>query len=800
MGEELKEPPRVVVRAPILEAMLADAEKIMGEIETAKGAQDPDIALHRWRVGSLRSRAESGQQLADAKGAIEEEIAALQKIAREPSKPGEAAAAFAVEKKPDTFRVTNGTIGIAISTSGGLSVSGIYNGVTQCEMVAHGPQTPLWEIEFHNAEGKSAVLSPATKGFEHSVNCETSPDGEFALVRAVSRHADLGEEKDAVDVEATARLQKGSAFSVWRIKVMNRARTWGVWEARFPQIQPGGENGVTAYPSGWGVLLPLDGPPFSHQALYPSGSCVMQFGSFNAGESGLYYAAHDGAASTKKLAFSSDGASSSMRMGLGQYPEGMGVPAKNYEQPYDVLIGVFKGDWFTATKIYRAWALKQKWCSKGRMAERADVSPKIKNIALWALSGGAASDTIPGLLNFKQRFGVPLATHWYSWHVIPFDHTYPEYFPPKPGFKEGVKTATDAGVLVMPYINGRLWDVGIVSFVKEGLKYATRDEKGKAYIEVYGSKRLLAAMCPYTKLWQDRVGEIVWRLIDEFGVSGVYTDQVAAAAPRLCLDASHGHPLGGGSWWVEGYDKMLTALRARIKSKHPDSFLTTESNAEPYIQHYDAYLMCNSTQGNLIPMFSSVYSDMILTFGRYTFEGDAKDENAFYMKEGQLFIFGGQLGWIGYFPADPKYKEQGDYLKALSECRARTQKFMALGEMLPPLELRDPSTSSGQVPKVVGQWAVWRTKQKIELPAVMNSVWKAPDGAIGIALTNMSAQPVAASFAIDLSRYGLAGTKRLVSELSEKGWRDIGTSYTSIYTRSEHMPPRSVRFLAITPK
>ena len=518
----------------------------------------------------------------------------------------------------------------------------------------------------------------------------------------------------------------------------------------------------------------------------------MQFGSFNAGRSGLYFGAHDALASTKKLAFSSDGASADVRRSLGQYPEGMGVPGKTYEQPYDVVIGAFDGDWFTAAKIYREWALKQKWCAKGRIADRADVSPKIKNVALWAMSGGEAEKTIPDLLNFKERFaGIPLATHWYSWHVIPFDNSYPEYFPPKPGFKEGVKTATDAGILVMPYINGRLWDVQIPSFPREAVHDVTRDEKGKAYIEQYGSKRMLGAMCPWTKLWQQKVGDIVWRLIDEFGVSGVYTDQVGAAAPHFCMDASHGHPLGGGSWWVEGYDKMLAPLRARIKAKYPDSFLTTESNAEPYIEHYDAYLMCNSTQGNLIPMFSAVYSDMILTFGRYTFEGDAKDENAFYMKEGELFVFGGQLGWIGHFPADPKYKAEGDYLKALSECRNWAQKWMALGEMLHPLDYK------GEMPSVVGQWAVWRTKQKVELPAVMNSVWRAQDGTIGIALTNMSAKPMKATFEFDATKYGLKGNASVVSELTEKGLQKITAYSSKIFEHSEEMPPRSVRFLVV---
>ena len=45
--------------------------------------------------------------------------------------------------------------------------------------------------------------------------------------------------------------------------------------------------------------------------------------------------------------------------------------------------------------------------------------------------------------------------------------------------------------------------------------------------------------------------------MNECGVKGVYIDQIAAAAPTLCFDKSHGHPLGGGHWWTEGYWKLL---------------------------------------------------------------------------------------------------------------------------------------------------------------------------------------------------------------------------------------------------
>ena len=50
-----------------------------------------------------------------------------------------------------------------------------------------------------------------------------------------------------------------------------------------------------------------------------------------------------------------------------------------------------------------------------------------------------------------------------------------------------------SGTFVMPYINGRLWDTRDrgtedFEFTKVALPAVTKDEKGKPYIESYGSK------------------------------------------------------------------------------------------------------------------------------------------------------------------------------------------------------------------------------------------------------------------------------------------------------------------------
>ena len=89
----------------------------------------------------------------------------------------------------------------------------------------------------------------------------------------------------------------------------------------------------------------------------------------------------------------------------------------------------------------------------------------------------------------------------------------------------------------MPYINGRLCDPKSKTWTQEGGdKAAARQENGKPYTEVYGSKVPLNVMCPATKQWQDKIAGIVDRLVNECGVDGVYIDQIGAAYAVRCFN------------------------------------------------------------------------------------------------------------------------------------------------------------------------------------------------------------------------------------------------------------------------
>ncbi len=338
-------------------------------------------------------------------------------------------------------------------------------------------------------------------------------------------------------------------------------------------------------------------------------------------------------------------------------------------------------------------------------------------------TGGGPASVVPRMKRFAEALGVPVGIHWYSWHQIPFDNDYPHYFPALDGFEEGVAELQRSGVYVMPYINGRLWDTRDrgqedFEFTKVARPAATKDEAGEPYVESYGSKEQdgsrvqLAAMCPTTEVWRNKVHEIVGRLMNECGVKGVYIDQVAAAQPQLCFDRSHGHPAGGGDWWTAGYWEMLNRIR---KDLPPDRMLTTECNAEPYAHVFDGYLTWHWQYDGQVPAFPAVYGGALQMFGRAYRGGPTKDL-ALRMKAGQQLVFGEQIGWL-----DPSVVDEAEnfaFFRQVVRLRWLLKRYFYAGQMARPPKL------IGQIPRVTADWQ-WSGEWPVTTDALLAGAWSA---------------------------------------------------------------------------
>ncbi len=374
---------------------------------------------------------------------------------------------------------------------------------------------------------------------------------------------------------------------------------------------------------------------FHHQGLYPEPWTTMQFMAAydEQSKTGLYVAMHDPNAGAKDISVASRPEERAVIFTFDHPAEDMSVGGNGFVLSGEAIWQLFRGDWFDAAMIYRHWTRREaRWFPELGDEGRDDTPQWMRELPVWTTASGDRAQVVSQVKEFAEYMDVPVGFHWYGWHQIPFDNDYPHYFPVTEGFSEGVRDLQQAGIYVMPYINGRLWDMhdrGVedYQFTSVALPAATKDEEGQPYVEMYGSKEAdgspvrFAVMCPATELWQNRIRSICLRLFDEYHVDGVYIDQISAMSPKLCFDKTHGHPLGGGHWWVEGYWEMLQSIRDAMPE---GGMLTSECNAEPYARWLDGYLTWTWQHDGQVPAFMAVYGGAIQMFGRAYRGGETK--------------------------------------------------------------------------------------------------------------------------------------------------------------------------------
>jgi hypothetical protein len=588
-------------------------------------------------------------------------------------------------------------VGIGVATNG-LRLASLYDMRLRQELLT-SPALPLFSLTLRQAGGKGDTTITADTGWR-KVSCIPGARG-FVL----RWHQPLDAALHGISVQAIGTMFPSLNEWRWDLRVENKSDRWSITKVLFPQVALAdlGTNAAVLFPRGPGeVQRDLWRRKFSYHGNYPGGWCAMQFmAAYREGPepTGLYFAVHDPWGSTKDLSLEGDPATHAVRMRFEHPAPNLGRPGNSFRLSGRAIWKLLRGDWFDAAVTYRDWVRREaRWWPRLTDQGRPDVPPWMRALNIWAQTGGAPADCVPRVLNFQRFLNVPLGFHWYNWHQIPFDNDYPHYFPAKPGFDPGVAELQRNGVFAMPYINGRLWDSHDrgsedFEFTRRALAAATKRDNGQPYLESYGSKETngnpvrLAAICPTTPLWQQTVRDLVLKLTRESGTRAVYIDQIAAAAPTLCMDPSHGHPLGGGHWWNEGYWNMLDTIRRALPD---DAALTTECNGEPFVRWFDGYLTWHWQYDGQVPAFPAVYGSAIPMFGRAYRGGPTKDL-ALRMKAAQQLVFGEQIGWLD--PTVLQEKDNADFLRKIVQLRARLNRYFSAGEMDRPPKLM------GTIPK-----------------------------------------------------------------------------------------------------
>ncbi|MCC6485768.1 MAG: hypothetical protein IT209_13075 [Armatimonadetes bacterium] len=620
-----------------------------------------------------------------------------------------------------------------------LKLQEVSTGATQWLSEA-GEDGSLWQIALEGPESKTSDVSASTLALSHF----EQRSGEVL----VEWDGDSAQGLTSVQMKVVADAEK--SLTRWSLSA-TVAAGWTVVRADFPRIPNIAlRRGLKfAAPAGWGCEYPVK-PGMSYGATYPSVMAAMQFTAFYDAARGLYIGLHDVRGSHKRLVARADESHASfvcsnwLALEPGQ---------SQWRLPYQPVIAAFRGSHYEAASLYRDFTFETKWGKDLTLGHRA-IPSWMRDTDLWLMPAPEPLENVEACIEASEYFGVPIALHWYRWHEIPFDTLYPEYFPAKPNFAEGVRKLQEAGFRVMPYINGRLCDPNSTTWNEEGgSRWAARKEDGEPYTEVYGSKVPLNVMCPATGFWQDKIAGLVRRLTQEYGVDAVYIDQIGAAHPERCFATGHGHPPGGGTFWVEGYRRMLDQIRRELPE---DKAITTEEDGECWNDQLDALLLVNtpaSAAARPIPIFPAVYSGRAIAFGfQYIAPDDLDRSLPWRAKMGRAFVWGSQLGWVGVGRImDPKASTEAEFLRNLSRCRHLAHEFLAEGRFLGELQ------AGGDNPVVTGEGsaAFSDATYPISMPSVLASVWKSEKGRVGVALANVSDEAHEIALKLPLEAVGI---------------------------------------------
>ena len=671
--------------------------------------------------------------------------------------------------------------------------------------VAIGAADGCWSLELTVA-GKSRQLSPRDAG---RVEFAPLPQGRQGVRMVWTEFSAV----PGLRVDVTGELTSQSGGSRWQVAV-DKPADLALGAVIFPRFRVGAQRGQEALAvaawMGEQVANPraaLAGPKSAGQRLawdYP-GRLSLQCLALTASEGpGLYLACDDAAAFRKTFVARTDG-QGGLAFELIHSPEDAARGSSRYAPAYGVRIGSLRGDWLTAAERYRAWAQGQDWTRQARRA-RGETPPWVLDTALWVWNRGRSEGVLGPATQLGRELGLPVSVLWHWWHGCAYDVGFPEYLPPREGsepFRAALTSAQRQGVHALVYMNQRLWGLSTASWRELGAeRFAVKGASGGFRREVYNTftGQACVSMCLGTPFWRDTYAGLAERAVRELGVDGIYMDQ--ACSSLACFDPSHGHPLGGGTYWMQGFRQLEGDIRARTRAVRAVA-LAGEGSGEAWLPHLDLMLSLQVSRERYmapgegwepIPMFGAVYHAVALPFGSYSSLTappydelwpketapaeplallDRKYARQFYFEQARSLVWGQQPMLANFRPEQlTERAEEIGYLLRLARLRYRALPWLRDGEFI-----RTPALHVGTVSSAMSRLSIYAgqrggvTAYSGDLPRALAGAWRAPDGRRAIVLASIVEEPL--TLDLDLAAAGfITAPHEQIHRFDEAGRRE----------------------------
>ena len=321
-----------------------------------------------------------------------------------------------------------GDLVLAFDDAGLLrSIRRASNGYPYLEQPAGGVSP--WRLELRDGTGQARTVT----AFDARA-CHVKAEGaglrltwrEIANGPGVVVHASLAPQDDGL---------------AWRLAVDGLHPGAALWQADFPVLEglrPIGQGDEER------LLLPKAGGYVVRNAAqarlsaledgaarfsYPCDLTMQFVAYYREGGDGLLAMAQDQDGYTKRFSLHKD---EGLRWTLAveHFPAGMPLASGRFSPPYPVVLTAFGGDWMDAAERYRAWAIRQPWCSRGPLHARHDIPSWLLGNGLWVWNRGPSHKVLPGARRVQEVVQAPVALNWYWWHATSYDTHFPDYLPP----------------------------------------------------------------------------------------------------------------------------------------------------------------------------------------------------------------------------------------------------------------------------------------------------------------------------------------------------------------------------------
>lgn len=732
----------------------------------------------------------------------------------------------------DTFRLSNGWLDVAIGHQHG-DLAAFADAHTRQNFAGTTPAgAGLWELTLAPSH---KVLAPAS-----AQSFRSQPlDGKQPGLRLTWEKFGLPGAPE-LRVEVAVRLEPRQPMSRWELAITGLGEL-SVAQVRFPRVVniPRQANERLAVPVWMGqqtaeprkVFGGGKGAGRRHQWDYPGILSLQCLAFYQQDGPGLYLACDDTDGFNKTFAFFGD---SEDRLGceIVHLPERLPTSAQAWRLPYAVQLGTFVGDWFTAAERYRAWATNQIWAKESRLA-RGQVSDWALNTALWVWNRGRSPGVLEPAVALRERLGLPVSVFWHWWHGCSYDAGFPEYLPPREGadsFTNALARAQARDIRALVYMNQRLWGMTTSSWTNEAAeRFAVKNNEGKVRPEVYNTftRQACATMCMGTEFWRQKYAGLSERAVNELGVNGIYMDQ--ACSSLACFDPGHGHPVGGGVYWMKGFQALQSDIRHRCAARREPVVLAGEGCGEPWLPYLDLMLSLQVSRERYaapdgwetIPFWPAVYHPFAVTYGNYSsltmppYDDlwpaqfapaeplkllDRKYSRQFCLEQARAFVWGQQPTIANFLPAQlTERAEEMDFVMRLARLRSRAVKYLLRGTFLRPPQLHAPDATLD-----MSRLSIYAGREggltafQMTSPLALAAAWRAPDGHIGIALASIADEPTRVTLDLPRDRYGLP-RRAGVYQMDETGRHRLGTLRKTGRSIELELPARAARILELVP-